>query len=138
MHNSLRRLKFLPWLPLFQVAALTVFFALVLDVLLAIALVQMPLLQPSWEVLLSPPVGIMLMLAIAFGIGILAVYLLERLHPDIVINASILWALVLCVLLMLALESLLHLPMFLVSLNQTTLMGMVVGVFWRGRAYWRR
>lgn len=138
MNNPLQRLKFLPWLSLFQVAALTVFFALVFDMLLAIAFVRIKSLQPFFKAILSPPWSILVGLAIAVGIGALAVYLLERLYLDIVLNATILWTLVLCVVVMLVVKSQLPLPTFLVGIDQTALIGVVLGIFWKGRPYWRR
>jgi hypothetical protein len=138
MNNPLQRFKFLPWLSLFQVAALTVFFALVFDMLLAITFVRITSLQPFFEAILSLPWGMIVGLAIAVGVGALAVYLLERLHSDIVLNATILWTLVLCVVVVLVVKSLLPLPTFLVGIDQTALIGVVLGVFWKGRPYWRR
>lgn len=76
-------------------------------------------------------------IATAVGIGALAVYLCERWLPQVLLNTSSLWALVLCLLLGLVLKSLLPLPSLLLDLSQFTLVGVIVGVFWKGRPYWR-
>jgi hypothetical protein len=138
MNDPIRRLKYLPWVSLLQVAALTVFFAFVLDTLLAIGFTQVAILQTALLAILSPPWGMLLALAVALAVGALAVYLLERLHPEIIINGGILWALVACVMLMLLLKSLLPMLTFLVSSDYTAFMGVLVGIFWKGRRYWRR
>lgn len=138
MSNPLRQLKFLPWLSLFQVAALAVFLAFVTDVLLAVAYFRIAALQSMLDAALAPPMGMLVALAIAAVVGALAVYLLERLQPNILINAGMLWALVLCVMVVLVIKSLLPLPAFLVGADDTALMGVVVGIFWKGHAYWRR
>lgn len=76
-------------------------------------------------------------IATAVGIGTLAVYLCERWLPQVLLNTSSLWALVLCLLLGLVLKSLLPLPSLLLDLSQFTLIGVILGVFWKGRPYWR-
>lgn len=72
----------------------------------------------------------------AAGFGVLAVYILERFYPQVLINSSSLWALIPCLALTLWLKSLL--PLFvLVSLSYPNLVAVLVGVFWKGRPYWR-
>ena len=74
--------------------------------------------------------------AVAVGVGALAVYLLERLDR-LSINTASLWTLVLCLALLLFLKSLL-LPTVLVDVNnEIQLVGIVIGVFWKSRPYWR-
>jgi len=76
--------------------------------------------------------------AAAIGLGALAVYLLERQCTQVSINSSNLWALVPCLLLTLWLKSLLPLDSFgLLSLSESVLIGIIVGIFWKGRPYWR-
>ncbi len=137
MSNPLRQLKFLPWLPLVQVAIFAVATITVLDFLLQIGYVYVPLIRTTLEFLYSPPLNLFMAVAIAAGLGMLAVYLLEILQGRVIINAGVLWALILCVMVALLLNSLLGLPDFLASPDQTSLIGVVLGVFSRGRRYWR-
>jgi len=62
-------------------------------------------------------------IAIAVGIGALTVYLCERWLPQVLLNTSSLWALVLCLLLALGLKSLLPLPSLLIDLSDFGLIG---------------
>ena len=130
MRNPLNRLKQFPWLALAQAAAL----ASALDTLLAIALVVESPLQRILAVLLNSVLGLLLVVAIAIGTGAIAVYSMEWLHRHILLNAGVLWALVLCVMLSLWLKALL-LPTLLSG--ESALIGVVLGVFWAGRRYWR-
>jgi hypothetical protein len=71
------------------------------------------------------------------GIGALAVYFLEYWQQQFLLNRVSLWVLVLCLLLGLVLKSFLRIPDNLASLSETALVGVTVGVFWKGRPYWR-
>lgn len=133
MMDPLRRLKFLPWLLLLQVSTLTTLIVAVLDFLLALEYTQ----SRALSLLYSPPLGILVTFAVAVGIGALAVYLLERLYRQVTINTATLWALVLCLAVCLVLKSLLPIPAFIVNLNETQLIFIIIGVFWKGRPYWR-
>jgi hypothetical protein len=75
-------------------------------------------------------------MAAAVGVGALAVYLLKRFYPQVLINTASLWALIPCLLLFLFIKSLLPIP-GLVNLTYPQLLGIIVGVFWKGRPYWR-
>ena len=68
--------------------------------------------------------------------GALGVTLCERWPGKIYLNTARLWALILCLLGGLAFKLLLPLPLELVQLSQEGLIGVVVGVFWKGRPYW--
>ncbi|MBD1870785.1 peptide chain release factor 1 [Oculatella sp. FACHB-28] len=136
MSNPLRRLKFLPWLPLFQVAALATGLAFVVEILL-IAGTQFSPIAETLEILFQPPLALFVLLAAAVGLGALATLILERFHQRVVINTSVLWALILCVMVMLMARSLLQLPVLFLAPDYMTLMGVLLGVFWQGKAYWR-
>lgn len=137
MTDPLRRLKFLPWRSLLQVSALTTLIVVVLDLILTVGYAQFFVIRSTLNILFSPSLGILVSFAGAVGIGALAVYLLERLYQQVIINTSSLWALVLCLALILILKSLLPLPSVLGSLNETQLIGIIIGVFWKGHPYWR-
>ena len=137
MSDPIRRLKLLPWRSLLQISILTAFIVFILELLLVWGFAQSNFVRNTITMLLSPPLGILMSIAIAVGIGALAVYLCERWLPQVLLNTSSLWALVLCLLLALGLKSLLPLPSLLVNLSNLALIGIVLGVFWKGRSYWR-
>lgn len=120
---------------LFQVAALTVAIATAIDILLAIAIEQFGLGRLIVSIFLLPD---LLPLVAAYGVGALGTVLLERLFRQTFITSNILWALVGCLMVILWVKSLLPIPALWVSLDYFSLMGMILGVFWQGRHYWRR
>ncbi len=88
--------------------------------------------------MLSSPIGVLIEFAVPVGIGALAVAVLERWFRQVMITNSTLWALVPCVALWLLLKSFVQLPTVLLpDVNIVPLVGVVVGVFWKGRPYWR-
>jgi branched-subunit amino acid ABC-type transport system permease component len=135
MGNPLERLKRLPWRSLFQAALITVLAITLLEFLLALA-AQLPVIRSVLITLFQAPLGILTALAIAAGIGALAVYILERLDRPVISSGS-LWALTLCLGLSFLLQQLLPLPFGLFELNYTQFVALVVGVFWKGRPYWQ-
>ncbi len=137
MTDPLRRLKYLPWRSLLQVSGIALIIVIVLEFLLALGYTNSSVIRSMLSILFAPPLGILLILAAAVGVGVLAVYLLERLYQQVRINTASLWALVLCLALVLFVKSLLPLPALLVNLSYIQLMGIVVGVFWKGRPYWQ-
>jgi hypothetical protein len=137
MTDPLRRLKYLPWRSLLQVSGIALIIVIVLEFLLALGYTNSSVIRSMLSMLFAPPLGILLILAAAVGVGVLAVYLLERLYQQVRINTASLWALVLCLALVLFVKSLLPLPALLVNLSYIQLMGIVVGVFWKGRPYWQ-
>ncbi|MDB9511368.1 peptide chain release factor 1 [Kamptonema animale CS-326] len=137
MSNPLGRLKNLPWQELLQIAALTNAIVIVLELFLGWGFTQSPIVRNILKLLYSSSLGVLIPVATAVGMGALAVYLFEQRQQQFLLNSSSLWALVVCLLLGLALKSLLPVPAFLVDLSETTLIGIVLGVFWKGRPYWR-
>ncbi|PIG94759.1 peptide chain release factor 1 [Gloeocapsopsis sp. IPPAS B-1203] len=137
MRDPLRSLKFLPWRSLLQVSLLVAVIVIVLDFLLTLGYIQSDVFQRLLMLVYAPPLGIIISLAIAVGLGALGVYLLERFYRLVSINTGSLWALVLCLAVILFLKSLLPLPAVLFNLNQASLIGIIIGVFWKGRPYWR-
>ena len=133
MRDPLQRLKYLPWLELFQVAALTTLLVTVLDlVLIQILVTAFP--QPS---VFFGPLGILLLFVSAIGIGALAVYLTERFFRQVHINAGILWALAFCLTLLLFIKTYLQIPTFLTGISYPQFIGVILGVSFKGRRYWR-
>ena len=138
MANPLQRLKRLPWIPLLLTAVLTNIWVFVVEFFLGIGLERSPLVQKSLTLLLSPPLGTITIIAIAALVGALAVFLLEIVYPRLLINAGVLWALVPCLILAIVLKNQLPLSFNLVSLDEGRLIGIVLGIFVKGRPYWRR
>lgn len=134
MSDPIRRLKLLPWPILLQVSVITAFIVLILEMLLAWGFTHSSVIRDTLTMLYSPPIGIFWPIAVSVGIGALGVYLCERWFTQVLLNASSLWALVACLLLALVLKSLLF-PS--VELSNFTLIGIILGVFWKGRSYWR-
>lgn len=137
MSDPLRSLKFLPWLSLFQVSALTTVIVTILESLLNLGLRSSSIIRAALSILYAPPLGVLMTFIVAASVGVLAVYLLERFAPQVRINANVLWALVPCVALVITLKLLLPLPTVLVHLQDTQLIGLSLGIFWQGQRYWR-
>ncbi|PSO86053.1 MAG: peptide chain release factor 1 [Cyanobacteria bacterium QH_9_48_43] len=136
MNDPLRRFKSQPWKPLSQVAGLTTLLVILIEGVLSWILTQSDPLPSSLSPLLSPPLGIIVTVAAAVGVGILGVYICERWQSQAMLNTASLWALILCLIVGLVLKSLLPLPAILVRLSFNMVVGVVVGVFWKGRPYW--
>lgn len=132
----LDRLKRLPWGSLLLVSALTVAIATVAEQVLFWAFQESAIVRQTLSMILFPPLGILVPIAVSLGLGALAVSILERWQTQVFVNTATLWALVPCLLLSLWLKSLL-IPDFLLILSRTSLIGIVLGIFWKGRRYWR-
>jgi hypothetical protein len=138
MSNPLHQLKYLPWLPLALTGFATALMVFIVEVILVVSAQYVPGVANVLQILFSPALVMIVWFAIAFGIGILAVYWLEKVYSRLVITAGVLWALVLCVILAILVKSLLPLTVNLVGVDQVLMAGILVGVFWKGRRYWRR
>ncbi len=131
----MRRLKLLPWRSLLTLASLTMLVVFLAELVL-VASMQLPVVDRTVSMLLHPPLGGLLLLVAPVGVGALSVYLGERWFGQLLFNKSVLWALVLCLLVTLFLKSQMY-PNSLIQFSQFSLIGVVVGVFWKGRPYWR-
>ena len=132
----LDRLKRLPWQSLFLVATAATAIATLTEQVLFWAFQEVAIVTQLLSIVLFPPLGTLIPVAVPMGLGVLTVYLLERWQTQVFVNTASLWALVPCLLLSLWLKSLL-VPYFLLGLSRTALIGIVLGVFWKGRSYWR-
>ncbi len=137
MNNLMQRLKNLPWRWLLQSAAITIVFVVILEITLTLAAIQFPMFRRALGMLFGGPLGILMSVAVAVGTGALSVYLLEIWQQRFLLNASTLWALVGCLLLALFVKSNLPVPSFLLDLSRFGFIGVMLGVFWKGRPYWR-
>ncbi|TVQ20793.1 MAG: peptide chain release factor 1 [Leptolyngbya sp. DLM2.Bin15] len=135
--NPFQRLKQLPWLPLLQVSAITILCVVILETALFTGLEQVPELWNGFIRLMNSVLAVVILGAIAYGVGALGLLLLERLQSTVRPNASVLWALIACLLVMVWLKTLLPLN-GLIGLDSLSLVGVTLGVFTTGRRYWRR
>lgn len=136
MRDPIRRLKWLPWRSLLQVTALVLAIVIGLEFLLSFGL-RSGLIFSILELLYSPPWSLITSFAVAIAIGALATWSLAKLDPPGVISAPTLWALILCLAVGLLIKRFLPLPLSFVSLDYMQLVGLIVGIFWKGRPYWR-
>ena len=136
MSNFLRRLKLLPWREMLQIAALVNCIVIALELFLTWGFTHSRVIRDILTLLYKSPLALLIPFATAVGMGALAVYFLEYWRQKSLLNRTNLWVLVLCVLLGLVLKSFLPVLSFLVSLSQAALIGVTVGVFWKGRPYW--
>ncbi|MEM8806783.1 MAG: peptide chain release factor 1 [Cyanobacteria bacterium P01_G01_bin.38] len=134
MFDPLRPLKYLPWGTLFQIAGLATVAGGLIERLLISSLSQFNLLSRLTSLFLFVEV---LQFGLGFGTGALGVIILERWFSRLSINASVLWALVGCLVLTLWLKTLLPF-IWVVGLDQLSIVGALLGVFWQGRRHWRR
>ncbi|MFB8798591.1 MAG: peptide chain release factor 1 [Microcoleus sp.] len=137
MSNFLRRFKLLPWREMLQISALVNSIVVGLELFLGWGFIQSQLFRNVLKLLFGSSLGMLIPFAIAVGMGALAVYFLEYWQQQFLLNRISLWVLVFCILLGLLLKSFLPIPPFLASLSETALIGVAVGVFWKGRPYWR-
>ncbi|NES73904.1 MAG: peptide chain release factor 1 [Okeania sp. SIO2D1] len=139
MNNIWQRLKSLPWQELFLVSFIATLTVVVTEVLLILSFTYFVVILKPLSMLFSSPIfGVLIPVGAAVGMGALAVYLLEFWQKQWLLNNSTLWALVLCLFIGLLFKSLFPLPPVLVSVSRASLISLAIGVFWKGRPYWRR
>jgi hypothetical protein len=141
MFDPLRPLKYLPWTELLQVALVTIGFTTLLDWVFYHA-ANAPAMRPIFGQVFSSPLGFLIGLAAAVGVGALSVAVMERwFRQRFVITNSILWGVVPCLALWLGLRSLLPESIFPQLLTPVlgidSLICIILGVFWKGKPYWR-
>lgn len=139
MSNPLRRLKFLPWRSLFLLSGLVTLIVIVIDLLLIISYDLSPALAQAIGLMYGGSLGILVQFAGVVGVGALAVYLLEKFFSNVSVNTGVLWALVFCLTVCLVVRAFVPIPERVVSLynNEMQLIAIIIGVFWKGRPYWR-
>jgi hypothetical protein len=139
MNNLIQRLKQLPWRWLLQNAAIATVLVIAVELLLNLGLDvdSSGTVERVLQILYAPPLGLIVPILTAIGMGAFSVYLFERQNQQYLLNSSTLWALVFCLLLCLFIKSLLPVLPFLTSLSRYAFIGILVGVFWKGRPYWR-
>jgi hypothetical protein len=138
MNDPVRRLKTMPWLTLLQIAALTLLVVALAEFVILVLYSYVTVVRQALDMLFAPPLAIIMTIAIAGLVGALAVYLMERFFQRISINIANLWGLVLCLIVMIAVKSILPVPNLFISLEQTSLIGLILGVFLKSVKYWKR
>lgn len=131
----MHRMKYLPWRSLFSVSAIATLLIIIIEFTIGVAYSH-PAFQRTLNLLFSPPLGLLIPLAASVGLGAMAVYFIERFYPKLSINNGILWSLILCLIVLVFFKSLVF-PAILIDADMIQLVGIVVGVFWKGRPYWR-
>lgn len=137
MNNPLQRLRQLPWVPLLLVALLTIFWASVIELILGFSSNYVTLINQALVMLYTPPLNIIMNFAIAMGLGALAVVFVEIVYPQLLINSGVLWALLLCLITILFTRSILPIPTVLLEPSYSMLIGNMLGIFIKGKPYWR-
>jgi hypothetical protein len=136
MYDPWRSFQRQPWLPLAKVASLTIVASFLLDYLFFWGL-NYPLIRSIFQFVNVPSIATLSIILVTVGFGYLAVYLCEIWQPQVYLNRASLWALVLCLIMALWLKSLLPVAQFWLSLSFPSIVMITVGVFWRGRQFWR-
>ena len=129
-------LKYLPWRSLILSAILSVIVIKATDLWVGRILGQLGNTALLMKFLLTPTGSTLLFFCIGLAIGSLGVLFLEKVEAHRAINSSSLWALVLCILISLWLVVQLKIGgLSLGTVSYTHTIGIVVGVFWKGRYY---
>jgi hypothetical protein len=137
MNDPWRKFKLQPWRSLLIVAALTTIVASSLDNIIIWILTRSESAIAFFYSLSSSSLGSIIYLAVTVGFGAFSVFICEIIQPEVVLNTSSLWALVLCLIVSLFLKEAISVPSLLLNLSQVFSIGMIVGVFWKGKPYWR-
>lgn len=131
-------LKYLPWRSLTLAALLSVIVVKATDLWIERILGQLDNTSLLMKFLLTRTGFTLLFFGVGLAIGSLGVLFLEKFEVRRAIDSSSLWALVLCILISLWLVVQLNIGgLSLGEVHYTQTIGIVVGVFWKGR-YYRR
>ena len=134
--NPWWHLKHLPWRSLILTSGLIVLCVLVLEIVLALAAAYVPGIGALLELLFSSGLGNLTQIGVAMGIGAGAVLCLESFDRASITVRS-LWGLVLCLGIAFLLRKLVPTLPWLMDIGYVPLVGIVLGVFWKGGSYWR-
>jgi hypothetical protein len=130
--------KQLPWGSLCLSSLLAVVVVRGIDFFLMRGLPHLDKTSALGQLLVTPAGYMLLLLCGGLAMGGLGVAFLERMERISPIYVSTLWGLVLCLFISLWLVNLLPMGgLGLSMLTQLHLPVIVVGVFWRGKPYWR-
>jgi hypothetical protein len=129
-------LKYLPWRSLILAALFSVIVVKATDLWIGRILGQLNNTSLLMKFLLTRTGFTLLFFCAGLAIGSLGVLFLEKFGEHRAIDSASLWALVLCLLIGLWLILQLNIEgLSLVEVHYTHTIGIVVGVFWKGRYY---
>jgi hypothetical protein len=137
MNNFIQRLKNLPWSSLLQTVALTYLIVAIAEVLTLWGITHSLAFKQIMLLLFTPPLGMLIIFAVGVGLGALSIYLIEIQPSKVFLNVLCLWALFIGLLIVLFLYKSIFSPVIFLSTSQITTMGILIGLFWKGRPYWR-
>ncbi|MGL5510774.1 MAG: peptide chain release factor 1 [Microcoleaceae cyanobacterium] len=138
MNNFWQRIQRLPWLEISLVSLISLLIVIILELSLIFSVTYFVGIRDILTlVFFSRTFATIIPVATAVGMGALSVYLLEWWGKKWLLNTSTLWALIFSLLIGLLIKSFLPLPALLISLSQPSLIGIAIGVFWKGRPYWK-
>ncbi|MFM6191731.1 MAG: peptide chain release factor 1 [Planktothrix sp.] len=137
MNKFIQRFKNLPWSSLLQSVALTYLITAIAEIILIWGVTHSRPIKRMMAILYAPPFGLLVLLAVGVGVGALSIYLIEIRRSAVYLNTTCLWVLFLCLLIALFLYKSILTPIILLSTSQITIMGILIGLFWKGRPYWR-
>lgn len=146
MSNPFRQWIKFPWISLFFVAILTLFWVFFLEFFLWVGSLQMPFIQDALSAIKDPPLSWIASFAIAAAFGSLAVFFLSVLYPQHALNPSTLVGLFLCLLVVIFGRAVLTLPspwrldwlivpIKLLEIGRSQLFGLLFGIFGSARFY---
>jgi hypothetical protein len=132
--------KQLPWQSLFLAALLAVIIVKAFDYLATKGLSAFDAHGTIRNLLITGSGELLLLGCGGLAIGGLGVLCLERFGNVRFISVNLLWALILCLMITFWLLSKLDVPGIGIAqqFSETHLIGIVIGVFWKGQRYWRR
>ncbi|WP_404784277.1 hypothetical protein [Altericista sp. CCNU0014] len=131
-------LKYLPWRSLFLASLLGVVAVKIADAIAGSAVNRLDSHSALIGLLLTRSGFTLIYACAGLAVGSLGVFFLERFERGSSIYSSTLWALVLCLLVGLWLFQHLDIAgLSLVEIHYIHILGTIVGVFWRGKRYWR-
>ncbi|NCJ06572.1 hypothetical protein GS597_08655 [Synechococcales cyanobacterium C] len=133
----MHQLKSFPWWYLFTVSQVTVAAVAGLDLLLFLGVQRSPILFQMVTPWRQFPGLLLIQVGIGLGIGAISVIGLETFRR-VIISGATLWALMGCLLLSLLLMGVISPPgVWQIGPDQGIVVGTLIGVFSRGRRYWR-
>ncbi|MCM1984542.1 hypothetical protein [Lyngbya confervoides] len=132
------KLKTLPWIAIVRSAALTVITWAIVSAALWFAAQSFPAIETVFSLFLRQPMNLISNLGIGILLGVLAFTLLDNSEGRLTV--PMMWFLVLAVTVGMVFYEYVPIRLYrllAVNFNQPTLVGLVLGVFWKGRRYWR-
>ncbi len=142
MRDPIRQLREQPWAEIFSCAGLVLLGVVALEAVLIFGVDPSTPIASFLEVplilLFTGPLGYVVRILMAVLAGALAVLILERFFSAVRIQASVLWALVGSMMVLLLLRSLLEsiVPPLFLSASFECLMALAIGIFWKGKPYY--